>query len=134
MFDAYIILTRKVGRLSKLIIGLLLLMFILLIYFFTSLTYTSYYSSYASKVAIDNKYYLKLNVDPSKYEFINNNHVIEINRQAREYKIFRVDLGNNSLDVYLEVYSFFDEDFLNSYLVDIRILGEKRKIYEYLKI
>ena len=73
-------------------------------------------------------------MDPSKYEFINNNHVIEINRQAREYKIFRVDLGNNSLDVYLEVYSFFDEDFLNSYLVDIRILGEKRKIYEYLKI
>lgn len=134
MFDAYIILTRKVGRLSKLIIGLLLLMFILLIYFFTSLTYTSYYSSYASMVAIDNKYYLKLNVAPSKYEFINNNHVIEINRQAREYKIFRVDLGNNSLDVYLEVYSFFDEDFLNSYLVDIRILGEKRKIYEYLKI
>ena len=134
MFDAYIILTRQVGRLSKLIIGLLLLMFILLIYFFTSLTYTSYYSSYASMVAIDNKYYLKLNVDPSKYEFINNNHVIEINRQAREYKIFRVDLDNNSLDVYLEVYSFFDEDFLNSYLVDIRILGEKRKIYEYLKI
>lgn len=134
MFDVYIILTRQVGRLSKLIIGLLLLMFVLLIYFFTSLTYTSYYSSYASMVAIDNKYYLKLNVDPSKYEFINNNHVIEINRQAREYKIFRVDLDNNSLDVYLEVYSFFDEDFLNSYLVDIRILGEKRKIYEYLKI
>lgn len=80
MFDAYIILTRQVGRLSKLIIGLLLLMFILLIYFFTSLTYTSYYFSYVSMVAIDNKYYLKLNVDPSKYEFINNNHVIEINR------------------------------------------------------
>ena len=45
-----------------------------------------------------------------------------------------MELDNNSLDIYLEVYSFFDEDFLNSYLVDIRILGEKRKIYEYLKI
>jgi hypothetical protein len=136
MIDKYIILNRQPKILLYTFCFVTLLLSVIVIYTFNTLTYTSYYSTNSLIVYKDNNYYIKLKVKLENLELLKNKNELLLDDNIYKYRIYKIEsnIHINSQNVYLKINNLDNSYKINNYGVKIKIEKNKKKIIHYFKL
>lgn len=131
MLDKYILLNTKPNNLIRNCVFLLLFLFF--IFLILILKITPYFVKKTEINFIENKYYLKLNINKDDLYFVNSNNEIIIDNKKYKYIIHSKSIYQNKIVLFLDVVNLPDSYKINNYQLLIKIKGEKKGLLNYLK-
>lgn len=139
MIDSYIILNRKTSIIIKTFIFNIFLIGIIVIWGINALYYQTSFQVHSKILNFNSFYYLKVLIPVKEVKQITEQNQIIIDGKQYYYQVYKVDPdvmyenNNNYQKVYLEVNNLKRDYQKNGYQLDVKILGEKKKIIDYLK-
>lgn len=139
MIDSYIILNRKTNFIIKTFIFNILIIGLFVIWGINTFYYQTSFLLHSKILNFNSFYYLKVLIPVKEVNKITNQNKIVIDGDVYNYQIYKIDsdiVYENQINyqkVYLEIINLKKEYLKNGYQVDVKILGEKKKIIDYLK-
>ena len=139
MIDSYIILNRKTNFIIKVFIFNILIIGLFVIWGINTFYYQTSFLLHSKILNFNSYYFLEVLIPVKEVNEITKQNKIIIDGEFYDYQVYKINSDvlyenyTNYQKVYLEVIDLKEKYRKNGYQMDVKILGKKKKIIDYLK-
>lgn len=139
MIDSYIIMNRNISLIIKFFLINVFLIGTIVIWGINTFYYQTSFQFHSKILNFNSYYYLEVLIPVKEVNQITKQTQILINEKKYNYHIHKIipdviyKKPNNYQKLYLEIENLEEKYLKNGYHIDVKFLGESKKIIDYLK-